>query len=137
MIRRKEHVLMTRKRPRCCGDLIGSLGNILRLPYKIYDDSLMMKNEITRREMLRNSGIALAASGLVGATPFSSTGKQMVHTSDRNTGPCRISLNTSTIRGYQLPVEQQIDLCAEAGFDGIELWVSDVEAYIKRGGTAE
>jgi len=81
-----------------------------------------MKIEITRREMLRNSGIALAAGGLMGTTSFSPR-------------PFRVSLNTSTIRGYQLPVEKQIDLCAEAGFDGIELWVSDVEAYVKQGGT--
>ncbi len=97
----------------------------------------MMKSEMTRREMLRNSGIALAAGGLTGAMPLSSTGKQLFHAPDKNSGPCRVSLNTSTIRGYQLPVEKQVDLCAEAGFDGIELWVSDVEAYIKQGGTAE
>lgn len=92
---------------------------------------------MTRREMLRNSGITLAAGGLTGMMPFSSIGKQTAHALDPNTSPCRVSLNTSTIRGYQLPVEKQIDLCAEAGFDGIELWVSDVEAYIKQGGTAE
>jgi sugar phosphate isomerase/epimerase len=41
-------------------------------------------------------------------------------------------LNTSTIRAYNLPVEEQIDAVAEAGFDGIELWVRDVEAYINQ-----
>ena len=87
----------------------------------------MMKSEMTRREMLRNSGIAIVASGLIGVVPSSVAPKS---------NPYRVSLNTSTIRGYQLPVEKQVDLCAEAGFEGIELWVSDVEAYIKQGGTA-
>jgi len=96
----------------------------------------MMKSEMTRREMLRNSSIALAAGGLTGATPFSAVGKTL-QAPDQNTSACRVSLNTATIRGYELPVEKQIDLCAEAGFDGIELWVSDVEAYIKQGGTAD
>ncbi|PPL02742.1 Sugar phosphate isomerase/epimerase [Parapedobacter indicus] len=96
-----------------------------------------MKNEMSRREMLRNSSIALATGGLTGAMSLSATGKQTLHAPNQHTSPCRVSLNTSTIRGYQLPVEQQIDLCAEAGFDGIELWVSDVEAFIKQGGTAE
>lgn len=96
-----------------------------------------MKSEITRREMLRSSGLALAASGMIGTMPLSATGKRAVPTLDKDARPFRVSLNTSTIRGYQLPVEQQIDLCAEAGFEGIELWVSDVEAYVKQGGTAE
>ena len=46
----------------------------------------------------------------------------------------RISLNTSTIRTYQLPVEKQIDLCAAAGFDGIELWISDIRKFLDKGG---
>jgi len=95
-----------------------------------------MKSEMTRREMLRNSSMVLAAGGLSGLIPFSSTGKTSP-APDKDTAPCRVSLNTATIRGYELPVEEQIDRCAEAGFDGIELWVSDVETYIKRGGTAE
>lgn len=46
----------------------------------------------------------------------------------------RISLNTSTISTYQLPVEKQIEACGAAGFDGIELWMSDIQAYIAKGG---
>ncbi len=92
---------------------------------------------MTRREMLRTSGIALMAGGLTGMLSCSTDGKQTGHFRDKNKSPFRISLNTSTIRGYQLPIEEQIDLCAEAGFDGIELWVSDVETYIEQGGTAE
>jgi 2-keto-myo-inositol isomerase len=63
--------------------------------------------------------------------------KESVNTS-RNTPsslPFRISLNTSTIRAYGLTVEQQIDAVAEAGYDGIELWVSDVNTYLNSGGT--
>lgn len=87
--------------------------------------------------MLRNSGIALATGGVMAMVPTSTKGQQQAAVSGKNKHPFRVSLNTSTIRGYQLPVEEQVDLCAEAGFDGIELWVSDVEAYIKQGGTAE
>ena len=48
--------------------------------------------------------------------------------------PYRISLNTSTIRTYQLPIEKQIDVCGAAGFDGIELWISDIQVYLDKGG---
>ena len=92
---------------------------------------------MTRREMLYASGIAITAGGVSGflssASPGNSTGKGM----HKAKNPFRISLNTSTIRGYKLPVEQQIDLCAETGFEGIELWASDVKSYIKQGGTPE
>jgi 2-keto-myo-inositol isomerase len=51
--------------------------------------------------------------------------------------PFRISLNTSTIRFYKLKVEDQIDAVAKAGFNGIELWVNDVDTYLKEGGSSE
>jgi len=47
----------------------------------------------------------------------------------------RVSLNTSTIRTYKLPVEQQIEVCGAAGFDGIELWISDIQHYLNNGGS--
>ncbi|MDL2278700.1 sugar phosphate isomerase/epimerase [Parabacteroides sp. OttesenSCG-928-G07] len=96
--------------------------------------------KLTRREMLRHSGMAILAGGLMGITPSCSS-KDRSGQSSLKTGPkkrpFRISLNSSTIRGFNLPVEEQIDLTVEAGFDGIELWVSDVENYIKQGGTPE
>jgi hypothetical protein len=49
--------------------------------------------------------------------------------------PFRISLNTSTISGYNLSVEQQIEYCAKAGFGGIELWTRDICAFLKKGGS--
>ena len=47
----------------------------------------------------------------------------------------RISLNTATIRTYKFPIEKQIELCGAAGFDGIELWVSDIQDYLFKGGS--
>lgn len=79
--------------------------------------------------MLLGSGLALIGAGLSGKTAFTGLADTKV------VRPFRISLNTSTISGYKLPVEQQIEECAEAEFDGIELWVSDVEQYIRQGGT--
>jgi sugar phosphate isomerase/epimerase len=45
------------------------------------------------------------------------------------------ALNTSTLRPFQLDVRQQIQVAAEAGYDGIELWMKDIEAYVNNGGT--
>lgn len=98
----------------------------------------MITKKISRRRLIGNSSLALLGV-------MSGYGFKAVKTSDSRSNlsysanelPFRISLNTSTIRAYNLPVEEQIDAVAEAGFDGIELWVRDVEAYINQGGTAE
>lgn len=44
----------------------------------------------------------------------------------------RISLNTSTIKPVSLL--EKIRLTAEAGYDGIELWVNDIYEHVGRGG---
>ncbi len=48
--------------------------------------------------------------------------------------PYRYCLNTSTIHGEQLPIEQQIGIAATAGYDGIEIWLRDVQRYLEAGG---
>lgn len=45
----------------------------------------------------------------------------------------KFSLNTSTIRGQKLSLPQMIDLAARAGYDGIEPWMMEIEAYQKEG----
>lgn len=46
----------------------------------------------------------------------------------------RYCLNTSTIHGEKIPIEQQIEIAATAGYDGIEIWLRDVERYLEGGG---
>jgi sugar phosphate isomerase/epimerase len=46
----------------------------------------------------------------------------------------RYCLNTSTIRGQKLPLPEIIDLAARAGYDAIEPWISEIEAYVESGG---
>jgi sugar phosphate isomerase/epimerase len=44
-------------------------------------------------------------------------------------------LNTSTIRECGLDLLQEIEVVAQAGYQGIEPWVSEIEAYLRGGGT--
>ncbi|MEM7231626.1 MAG: sugar phosphate isomerase/epimerase [Planctomycetota bacterium] len=44
----------------------------------------------------------------------------------------KLSLNTSTIQPQ--PLLEKIRLSAEAGFDGVELWLNDVYEHVGRGG---
>ena len=46
-----------------------------------------------------------------------------------------ISLNLSTLRGHKLALTQMIDIAAACGYQGIEPWPDDLDAYEKNGGT--
>lgn len=97
-----------------------------------------MKNKISRRKALGTSLKATLAT-VCGYT-FTATYAQEVtyiKNNDLTTLPMRISLNTSTLIYYKLPVDVQIDMVAEAGFNGIELWMSDIKTYLDKGGKAE
>ncbi|WP_297336823.1 sugar phosphate isomerase/epimerase [Algoriphagus sp.] len=45
----------------------------------------------------------------------------------------RFSLNTSTIRGQKLSLSEMIEVTARAGYDGIELWMMEIDAYLESG----
>ncbi len=49
--------------------------------------------------------------------------------------PFKTALNASTLFPFDLDVKQQVRIAAEAGFEGIELWVKDLDAYLENGGT--
>jgi sugar phosphate isomerase/epimerase len=52
-----------------------------------------------------------------------------------STFPFKTALNTSTLFPFELDVKQQVQVAAEAGFEGVELWVKDIEAHLANGGT--
>lgn len=43
--------------------------------------------------------------------------------------------NTSTIRGQKLKLVDEIEIVAKAGYDGIEPWIREIEAYVQEGGS--
>lgn len=49
--------------------------------------------------------------------------------------PFKLSLNTSTLFPFKLDIEEQISVAAEAGYEGVEIWVRDLHAYVAGGGT--
>jgi len=53
----------------------------------------------------------------------------------RKREPFRYCLNTSTLRGHQLPLLQKIDLAAKAGYDSLEPWIGEIDDHVKGGGS--
>lgn len=47
--------------------------------------------------------------------------------------PFKTSLNASTLMPFRLGLDQQLRIAAEAGYDGYEIWVRDVEAFLAEG----
>jgi sugar phosphate isomerase/epimerase len=87
----------------------------------------------TRREALRKLGLAsmLAMGGtwpLAAATPENTA---------KPKGPFRLCFNTSNIRGQKLGLIREMEITAQAGFQGIEIWVETLKQYLAEGGTVE
>lgn len=49
-------------------------------------------------------------------------------------GPFGYCMNTSTLRGQELTLIEMIDLVAVVGYDGIEPWVRELDAFVAAGG---
>lgn len=90
-----------------------------------------MQPVLTRREWLAGTsaaGVAMMADG--------ATTQQAVRAETQSTGkaPFRFCLNTSTIRGQKLTLEEEIDIAAKTGYTGIEPWMREINEYMEAGG---
>jgi sugar phosphate isomerase/epimerase len=53
----------------------------------------------------------------------------------RSVASFRYCFNTSTIRGQKLSLIEEVDIAARAGYQAIEPWVNEIEAYVRNGGS--
>ena len=49
--------------------------------------------------------------------------------------PFGYCLNTSTIRGHNLSIVEEVDIAAEAGYEAIEPWIGKLDEYVDKGGS--
>ena len=59
----------------------------------------------------------------------------VIEMSNKRNFPFQTALNASTLFPFKLSVPEQVHIAAEAGFEGIELWVNDLDTYLAGGGT--
>src|SRR5262245_31363773 len=83
-----------------------------------------MTKQLSRRGWFGAS--AAAASVVVGAAQGESPMKK---------DPFTYCLNTSTIRGQNLNIVEEIELAARAGFQAIEPWIGELDKHVQSGGT--
>ncbi|MBW3622575.1 MAG: sugar phosphate isomerase/epimerase [Armatimonadetes bacterium] len=88
-----------------------------------------MEKQLSRRRLLAGTGAMLAAGAVSGVS--SAAGAK-----NRPRGePFGYCLNTSTLRGQKLTLEQEIDIAGKAGYHAIEPWIGEIDDYVKRGGS--
>ncbi|PQO45609.1 sugar phosphate isomerase/epimerase family protein [Blastopirellula marina] len=85
-----------------------------------------MSTLLDRRHILSLSAAGALASLGLGHLP-------RVEAAHNDSPTIRYCFNTSTIRGQNLPIEEEVDIAAKAGYSGIEPWISKIEAYQKSG----
>lgn len=81
-----------------------------------------MTNPVTRRDFL-------GAAGVVGGILALGTAGAPLGAQAARPAGFKFSLNTATIRGQKLPLPEQFDVAAKAGYDYIEPWLGDVAKY--------
>jgi sugar phosphate isomerase/epimerase len=89
--------------------------------------------EWSRREILQTV-VASAGAAAVSALPVPVDARQTKERPRPANEPFGYCLNTSTVRGNQLDIVKIVDAVGKAGFDAIEPWITELDAYTKAGG---
>ncbi|MFL5339166.1 MAG: sugar phosphate isomerase/epimerase family protein [Gemmataceae bacterium] len=84
-----------------------------------------MNPEITRRAWM--SATAAASAALAVAPPTQAR--------PESKDPFDYCLNTSTIRGQNLSIVQEVEIAAAAGYRCIEPWINELDKFVQSGGS--
>jgi 2-keto-myo-inositol isomerase len=74
----------------------------------------------------------MMAAGLA-ITPLAKAQTSVAPTQTGGRKMRRFLLNTGTLLGYNLSIEEEIAVTAQAGYDGIEIWLMRLEKYLDEG----
>jgi sugar phosphate isomerase/epimerase len=89
-----------------------------------------METNLSRREMMACTGACLGAASLLNPTAARAEPEQPAAKE-----PFRYCLNTGTLRGFNLPLVEEVKIAAEAGYQGFEPWLDNVHRYADGGGS--
>lgn len=85
-----------------------------------------MSPSVSRRQAL---ALAAGTAGTWLAAP------RQIGAAESESAPFRYCFNTGTVLGKQVDLVSIIDSVARAGYDGIELWIREVDQYLEDGGS--
>lgn len=91
-----------------------------------------MKTNWTRRDWL-----AASASGSVLAGASRTRADEPDDDGPLGEEPFLYGLNTSTLRGFKMPVAEEVKLASEVGYGGIEPWIGELDQHVEGGGSLD
>jgi 2-keto-myo-inositol isomerase len=95
-----------------------------------------MLERLTRREILTRAGSTAGAGLLTALAIEGKAGSAPAPAEKAAAGePFGICLNTATLREHRLGLVADLELAARTGYQGVELWVHQLDEYEKSGGT--
>ena len=88
------------------------------------------REKLSRRQWITRSAAGLGAGALAATSVATPDDDKPTQPKGQ---PFRYCLNTGTIRGHKLPLEEEIEVTAKAGYNGIEPWMGNVHRYVEAG----
>jgi sugar phosphate isomerase/epimerase len=90
----------------------------------------------SRRQILGSAVAAAGAAAVAGVRADAAVqGRPAGAAARPASAPFGYCLNTSTLRGHQLDIVGEIAVMQRAGYDAVEPWVTEIDAYVAKGGT--
>ncbi len=94
----------------------------------------MTHSKFSRRSALSRVAL-LAGAAAAGPELALASAAEPSRAVETSAFPFRFSLNTATLRGHKLGIVKEVEVAAQAGYDGIEPWVDSVQQFVKDGGS--
>jgi sugar phosphate isomerase/epimerase len=91
-----------------------------------------MNEKLSRRRILTQAGACLGAGVVTAMTAPAQTSEVKP---ENKAEPFRYCLNMSTISGQKLPMVEDVEVAAKAGYTGIEPWIGKLSRYVEQGGS--
>ncbi|NQT12996.1 MAG: sugar phosphate isomerase/epimerase [Planctomycetes bacterium] len=89
-----------------------------------------MSTDLSRRDMILRTGACFGAAAV--GTPVSAAGVSQAQSTSE---PFGYSLNMATIMGQKLSIVEEIEVAAQAGWQGVEPWLRNINRYVEGGGS--
>src|SRR5437867_10586790 len=105
--------------------------------YRVYGVGVIlagMANRITEQRKVSRRGLLKKATAGAAAVVSLSVAKARREEAAVAKKPFVLCLNTSTIQGQKVPLVQEIELAAKAGYAAMEPWIREIQDYLKAGG---
>jgi len=94
-----------------------------------------MTENLSRRQMMTCTSVYLGAGVAAAVTGAATAPAVAAAAQDALQEPFRYCLNTGTLLGKKLPIVEEVQIAAQAGYQGIEPWVREIQQYVDQGGS--